>query len=719
METQAGFAFQKRPEELSPSAEVSVVIVSYNSRSVLGPCLESLKAQAYAGKTEVIVVDNASSDGTPGMVRDEHPWVKLIAGRKNVGFSKGVNLGIQEAKGDFFLILNPDTVLREDSLDTLLEFMKQTPKAGIVGPKLVYHDGNLQHSCRRFYTWKVLVLRRTFLGKIFPNSSAVSEHLMKDFDHNTIREVDWLLGACLLVRREAVESVGLLDERFFLYFEDVDWCYRMEQKGWKVYYNPDSVVVHNYARDSAQSVINRSFVAHLASLIRYYDKWNSVFYFLKKYREVIKILMFLMVDLAAFNLAFIAAYYVRVAFGDVLTNPIFPIGAYTRFVFFENLLFIFTYFAIGLYRIRRDTSPVDELFQIIRAIVLASILLMTSTYLSQVRTYSRMVVVFLVPCAVVFDWILRTAVRKFHRMLLTQKIDLKRVCIVGPAEAARELEARLLGDPALGIDVVGVVTPDESAERDAGSLGSLDDLDEIIGAYRIQELIFLPNVASDDRIAEYVTLGRRRVLDVTVLTDYSGLVIRQATVADLAGRPVIAYQRDTRYALDRMAKRFLDILLGLVFLVVSIPFSVVYFLYTSLRGGVPFTGEKRLGLGGEAFVLPLSGDGSSDGPSDIVNLPLFWLVIKGKMSMVGPYAFPENDVGALSESAKFRFGVRPGVTGYWRVGPSEDVSLEDLLAQDANYVRNWSLVQDLKLLMMSLGKIFSGKKRNPELRYPD
>jgi len=697
--------------------EVSVVIVSYNSRAVLDPCLQSLKKQNVFDDTEVIVVDNASSDGSPTMVRERHPWVKLIAGRKNVGFSRGVNIGIREARGEYFLILNPDTVVRPDSIERLLEFMKRTPSAGIVGPKLVYNDGTLQYSCRRFYTWKVLVLRRTILGKILKNSAAVADHMMLDFDHESTREVDWILGACLLVRRRAVESVGLLDERFFLYFEDVDWCYRMRQKGWKVFYHPEAVVTHSYARESAQSVINRSVIAHLASLIRYYDKWNPVFYLLKKYREVIKIGLFLVVDVAAFNLAFVSAYYLRVALDGVFTNPIYSIDAYKGFVFFENLLFVFTYFATGLYRVRRETTPVDELFNIARAIVLASVLLMTSTYLSRIRTYSRMIVAFLVPFAIFYDWIARTAIRLFHRVLLAQKIDLKRVCIVGPPDKARELEAKLLSEPSLGIDVVGFVTPGGPEEEGSpGSLGRLFELDDIVGRYRIQELMFLPGVVSDDIIAEFVMMGRRRVLDVTVITDYSGLVIRQAAVSNLAGRPVITYRRDTRYALDRMVKRALDIALGGVFLVVSAPVSVIYFVYTSLRGGVPFSGDERLGLGGKPFVMPVAGSGSSNGPSDIVNLPLFWLVVTGKMSLVGPYPFPTEGAGRLAEAAGFRFDVRPGVTGYWRSGREGEVTVEDLFAQDANYVRNWTLVQDLKILMMTFGNILRGKRRTTGLR---
>jgi GT2 family glycosyltransferase len=163
-------------------------------------------------------------------------------------------------------------VVRRGAVQKLVDFMERTPDAGIVGPRLLFHDGTVQLSCRRFYTFRVLLLRRTPLGKLFPKARAVREHLMQDFDHATTRRVDWLIGAAMLVRREAVDSVGMMDERFFLYFEDVDWCYRMAQKGLHVYYLADAVVEHGYQRESAQAVLNRSFVAHLVSLFRYYEK---------------------------------------------------------------------------------------------------------------------------------------------------------------------------------------------------------------------------------------------------------------------------------------------------------------------------------------------------------------------------------------------------------------------------------------------------------------
>lgn len=199
---------------------------------------------------------------------------------------------------------------------------------------------------------------------------------------------------------------------------------------------------------------------------------------------------------------------------------------------------------------------------------------------------------------------------------------------------------------------------------------------------------------------------------MTVLTDYTGLVFHQARVSDLGGRPVISYPRDTRYAIDRALKRALDVVAGVLFLVVSLPFYVVYSLYALSRGRKPFTYDDRVGSEGEHFTIPVVGGGRAAGPSDFVNLPLFWLVVVGRLSIIGPYPMRPEDAEHLRPAERFRFDVRPGITGYWRTGQRQSMALNDLLAQDANYLRNWSLTQDAKLLLTTLPQILTGRSRN-------
>ena len=255
---------------------VSVVIVTHNSRSFLDSCLESLQRQSLFDRTEVILIDNASSDGSLDLVTGAYPWVLAAANRRNLGFAAAVNVGLRRASARYCVLLNPDTIVRPDAIARMLDVMAATPDAGIVAPKLINEDGSLQYSCRRFYTWRVLALRRTPLGRLFRDSRVVGEHLMADFDHEETRAVDWVLGACMCLRREAMDQVGLLDERFFLYFEDVDLCHRMRRHGWRVLYHPPAVVVHEHRRESARGLLNRAQREHFASMVKYVAKWRGL-----------------------------------------------------------------------------------------------------------------------------------------------------------------------------------------------------------------------------------------------------------------------------------------------------------------------------------------------------------------------------------------------------------------------------------------------------------
>jgi lipopolysaccharide/colanic/teichoic acid biosynthesis glycosyltransferase len=282
---------------------------------------------------------------------------------------------------------------------------------------------------------------------------------------------------------------------------------------------------------------------------------------------------------------------------------------------------------------------------------------------------------------------------------------------------AKELETRLLHGDVRGVEVVGVVATGDAALSPGdngdfgGVLGRLEELEKMIDRYRIQEVIFLAGAVSEEKLVEFVAMGRRRVLDITVLTDHTRLVVHQAEIADFAGRPVIVYRRDTRYAFDRFTKRTLDIFLGVIFSIVSAPFFVIYCLYAYACGRKPFTHEERLGLRGTPFSIPIAGSGTASGPSDLVSLPLFWLVVTGKMSLVGPYPVPAKDAGFIDAGARFRFEMRPGVTGYWRKGRSSRLRIDDMLAQDATYIQNWSLIMDLKILFTTMGKIITGASR--------
>ena len=217
--------------------DASVVVVTYNSAAWIERCLESVRG------LETIVVDNGSTDGTVALVRERFPAVRLLE-QENAGMGGGNNAGMRIASGRYFLLLNSDAWVVGDAVAQLVAFADEHPEAAVVGPRLLNPDGSLQGSARAFPTLWRLATEYLFLRKLAPRSRTLNRFYEGGFDHDVVREVDWLFGACLLVRRDAADEVGLFDEDFFMFSEETDWCYRFRQAGWKVYFFPGAEVVH-------------------------------------------------------------------------------------------------------------------------------------------------------------------------------------------------------------------------------------------------------------------------------------------------------------------------------------------------------------------------------------------------------------------------------------------------------------------------------------------
>jgi len=225
--------------------EVSVVLVSYNCGRDLVVCLDDLAREAERIPLEAIVIDNCSADDSVQACRLNHPWVQLMVNRANLGFARAVNQGLRRARGRFLMLLNPDTRLVPGALSELAAFLGDHPSAGAVGPKILDPDGSVQLSARRSQTPLAFLFNRySLLTQLWPGNPLSRRYLLSDWDHDSPREVDWLSAAALMVRREAIDRAGLMDEGFFLFQEDVDWCRRIGQAGFGVFFWPKARVVH-------------------------------------------------------------------------------------------------------------------------------------------------------------------------------------------------------------------------------------------------------------------------------------------------------------------------------------------------------------------------------------------------------------------------------------------------------------------------------------------
>lgn len=274
--------------------DLSIVIVSWNVRDLLRRCLQSIRAagveQTETAQTrlQIIVVDNGSKDGSADMVREDFPDVQLLANQDNRGFPAANNQGIRAADGRYVLLLNPDTEIVGDALSKLLTYADGHRDVGAIGPQLLNPDGSVQSSRRRFPTLATAFLESTWLQPAIgyderrgltglataPLRRVLEHYYVEDRPDDVVQDVDWVTGAAILARREAIDDVGLMDEGFFMYSEELDWCRRFREAGWRVVYFPRAQIVH-YVGKSSEQVVAARHIHFQTSKVRYFRKYHG------------------------------------------------------------------------------------------------------------------------------------------------------------------------------------------------------------------------------------------------------------------------------------------------------------------------------------------------------------------------------------------------------------------------------------------------------------
>lgn len=278
--------------------DVSIIIVNYNTKSLTLDCISSIVLSEFAGTYEIILVDNASTDGTVGEVELRYPQVHIIENGKNEGFSKANNRGILRSSGRYVLLLNSDTVVEAATLRTMLDYMDGNLHVGASGCKLILPDGTLDDACKRgFPTPRSSFYYAFGISRVFRNRPRFHRYKLIHLDADQVHEVDSLVGAFMMVRREAIDQVGLLDESFFMYGEDIDWCYRMKHAGWKVIYYPGTTVIHYKGASSRRKPFKVVYEFHRA-MILFHRK-----HYARKYHTIVNVLVYAGVALK-FGLAF-------------------------------------------------------------------------------------------------------------------------------------------------------------------------------------------------------------------------------------------------------------------------------------------------------------------------------------------------------------------------------------------------------------------------------
>ncbi|WP_145324265.1 glycosyltransferase family 2 protein [Paenibacillus xylanexedens] len=271
----------KSKNNSSYDPDISIIIVNFNTRQLTLDCLASVYASQTFYQYEVIVIDNASHDGSVEAIREVYPDVQLIANQNNSGFSVANNQGMEVAKGRYILLLNSDTVIQSDTLHTMIYFMDRHPEMGASGCKVILPDGSLDKACKRGFPTPSASFYYAFgISRLFPDRPKFNQYQLGHLSPDDEYPVDCLVGAFMLVRRETIEQVGGLDETFFMYGEDIDWCYRIKEAGWGIFYYPRTYIVHYKGASARRKPLKITYEFHRAMWVfhrkHYAKKYNPL-----------------------------------------------------------------------------------------------------------------------------------------------------------------------------------------------------------------------------------------------------------------------------------------------------------------------------------------------------------------------------------------------------------------------------------------------------------
>lgn len=558
---------------------LSIVIVNYNVRYFLEQCLHSVEKAIQGLEAEVYVVDNNSVDGSNEMVTAKFPWVNLIANKENTGFSRANNQAIRIAKGEYVLLLNPDTVLEHDTLSKCVAFMDGHPDAGGLGIKMVDGKGKfLPESKRGLPTPSVAFYKISGLSYLFPKSKLFSRYHLGYLDNNKTHEVDILSGAFMMLRKEALDKTGLLDETFFMYGEDIDLSYRIIKAGYKNYYFHEARIIHYKGESTKKSSINYVFVFYNAMII------FAKKHFSQKNARIFSLLIHLAIYLRA-GLAIVTRVFKKLTlplidalliyFGSLLivdyweTNVIYTIGGHYPKLFLTvvlplyTLIWIFSVFVTGGY------DKPHKIRKIIAGVLAGTVVILVAYALlpAELR-FSRALIILsgtwsflsLIFIRIVLHF---SGIKEFR---LGYNVN-KRYTIIGEAREAERV-AELLHKTLINPSFIGLVSIEKNIGNTNGFIGNISQLRDIIGIYNIDEVIFCAKDLPAQNIIDTMTQLHNMEVDFKIAPPESLSIIGSNSINTSGDLYVIDINSVGKPANQRN-KRLFDILVAMILLPLS------------------------------------------------------------------------------------------------------------------------------------------------------
>jgi GT2 family glycosyltransferase len=558
--------------------DISIVIVNYNVKDFLYKCLTSVRNASQKLSVETIVVDNDSKDGSLEFLQPKFPEVQFIALKENIGFGRANNLGFEKAKGKYILILNPDTILEESTLDVMKEYMDKNPDTGISGCKVLNDDGTFQLACRRGFPtpWAALT-KLTGLQSLFPKSKLFAQYNQTYRSQDETYEIDAVIGAFMFARRDVIERLNGFDPEFFMYGEDIDLCFRTKKLGYSVDYVHSTSIIHFKGESTKRSTINdvkHFYEAMKIFASKHYGKSSffltflklgiflrSIIAYLSKYSREIFIIL---VDLLIVNAALLSGTYFR--FGSVLG---FPEHAYPIVFIAVSLIIFFSMFFSGEYFESEHKITKSTFGYLISFFVLSSL-----TYFFKQYAFSRGVVLWTIGFSIIFSSFFRILISAYDNSI--GKKRKKNLLIVGFNENTIKLIEELISKRNTNINFVGYLTIDESDYKYDSSIpnmGNYNSINDIITKNNIDEVIITENKLRKSELIRIISDSSDKSVKFHVASEYEELIASELLDEITGEQPGIKKYNIAHFRFV-LLKRLFDVFGSVFLLTAFLPFTL-------------------------------------------------------------------------------------------------------------------------------------------------
>ena len=680
---------------------VSLLIVSYNVRQYIAHAIDAI-IKSDLDDFEIIIIDNNSFDNTASYLKERYSHlrqIKIVQNQKNIGFGKAINQAASLAKGQYYLILNPDTIIQEETISTLKEYLDSNPEVGTVGPKILNADGTLQLACKRsFPTLGVALPKLLGFSRIFPKSKWAGKYNLTYLDEDEISSVDAISGSCMFIRSFLFHELKGFDERFFMFGEDLDLCSRIWKNNYEIHYVPTTQIVH-YQGESVKSAPFDSINAFYNAMILFVDKhfsfgtgWLMKFaircgIYIRKFFSMIgekrSQILSVTIDAILILLAFIIAISMRFSNFEPITMSKGLIPA-IYVIFWICVGFIFQlYNRYILSYSRAIISSVTGFF-----------LAVAFTYFFKQYAFSRFVIIFgsaiisiLIPGWRVFVHFLMARgllnqVKQKNPILFTRK-----TFIVGADAEGLRIANSLLKRFDTGLELIGIVDtklPEEDNKLPIDFIGQLSDLRDLVVKHSIRELIFSTSAFTNKEILYLMNQTKDLRLTYRMIPRQQEILLGKASIEDIGDLSFLNIEYSLFYSLHRLTKRIFDLSISFITLIIFSPIIMVLLLF---KKGVQ---RQYWGIEGKKFEVTIFNVNSRF----IRELPLFFAVLLGNLSLVGSTMFETSEKNP-------NLICQPGLTGLERIR-SVKFNPEDRLALDHYYVQNQSFTMDLEIIMKTV-----------------